>query len=85
MWIILFVGFLFGDMMAAVSLEPARNRMVKQLIHDIHRRHQIPTDWLNQQFAGLTLNETSLNLMQRPFEAKPWHQYRFNNWFKKNM
>lgn len=75
MWLVSFF-LLFSHCFAEVSLEPSRNRMVRQLIKDINKEHRIPTEWLNQQFAGLKLNEATLNLMQRPFEAKPWHQYR---------
>ena len=75
MWFLLLLC-IFNQTYASVSLEPARNRMVKQLVQEVHKKHQIPTSWLNQQFKGLALNELSLNLMQRPFEAKPWYQYR---------
>jgi membrane-bound lytic murein transglycosylase B len=75
MWFLVYV-LLFSHSLGVVSLEPSRNRMVKQLIKDVHKQHRIPVEWLNQQFEGLQLNEASLNLMQRPFEAKPWHQYR---------
>jgi membrane-bound lytic murein transglycosylase B len=67
---------LFSQCFASVSLEPARNRMVKQLVQEVHKKHHIPTSWLDKQFKGLALNESSLSLMQRPFEAKPWYQYR---------
>lgn len=75
MWFLVYV-LLFSHSLGVVSLEPSRNRMVKQLIKDVHKQYRIPMEWLNQQFDGLQLNEASLNLMQRPFEAKPWHQYR---------
>lgn len=60
---------------ASVSLEPVKNRMVKQLIKEVHNNHKIPESWLMTQFNDLTLNESVLNLMQKPFEAKPWSSY----------
>ena len=60
---------------ASVSLEPAKNRMVKQLVKEVHQNHKIPETWLNTQFQDLKLNESVLNLMQKPFEAKPWTSY----------
>lgn len=69
-------ALLFAPLQAAVSLEAKDNRMVQNLITDVHTKHNIPKEWLAQQFASLKMNDQVLNLMQRPFEAKPWHQYK---------
>ena len=62
--------------MAAISLEPKNNRMVKQMIAHTHKKHNIPQDWLVSQFESLSLNESCLSLMQKPFETKPWMTYK---------
>ncbi|MEC8882491.1 MAG: lytic murein transglycosylase [Pseudomonadota bacterium] len=74
----LILAFMFtaGICMAAVSLEPRNNRMVKQMIAHAHQKHAIPKDWLASQFESLSMNESCLNLMQKPFEAKPWMTYK---------
>ena len=74
--ILLATIFTAGICMASVSLEPKNNRMVKQMIAHAHQKHNIPKDWLNSQFHSLSMNETCLSLMQKPFEAKPWMTYR---------
>ena len=47
-----------------------------QLINKTHKKHNIPKDWLESQFHDLSMNESCLNLMQKPFEAKPWMTYK---------
>lgn len=75
---VLFLLFLslFLPLHAAVSLEPQNNRMVKNMIQDVHKKYQVPKAWLESQFSELRMNESVLNLMQKPFEAKPWSQYK---------
>ena len=61
---------------ASVSLAAHNNTMVKKMIEKIHQEHHIPKAWLTEQFNNLKLNDAVLNLMQKPFEAKPWAQYQ---------
>lgn len=61
---------------ASVSLESQKNVMVRNLITKINKEHKIPKPWLENQFKQLKLNESVLNLMQRPLEGKPWAAYK---------
>lgn len=73
---LIFLALLFPQINAAVSLEAKDNRMVQNMISDVNKKYNIPKDWLAQQFVSLKMNERVLNLMQRPFESKPWYHYK---------
>jgi membrane-bound lytic murein transglycosylase B len=73
---LIYLALLFPQIHAAVSLEAKENRMVQNMITDVNKKYNIPKDWLAQQFVSLKMNERVLNLMQRPFESKPWHHYK---------
>tara|TARA_B100001989_G_C24543455_1_gene469093 strand:+ start:343 stop:1230 length:888 start_codon:yes stop_codon:yes gene_type:complete len=50
--------------------------MVRNLITRINHEQKIPKPWLEKQFKELKLNESVLNLMQKPLEGKPWAAYK---------
>ena len=70
------LAFLFTQPFATVSLESHKNVMVKKLIQKMNTEEKIPKTWLESQFNQLKLNESVLNLMQKPLEGKPWHAYK---------
>ena len=49
---------------------------VQAFTADMGRKHGFNTDALHQLFSGVTIQDAILSAMARPYEAKPWHDYK---------
>jgi membrane-bound lytic murein transglycosylase B len=57
----------------AIDLASDRYR---ELFAELQREHRFTTEELEAMFAGVSINKKVLELMDRQWEAKPYHQYR---------
>lgn len=75
--------FLFGcstqklQMVAPVPKQIlTQNSEIQTFIEEMVRRHQFSERDLKEMFRKVSIQPKVLELIARPFEAKPWHQYR---------
>ncbi len=52
-----------------------RQAKYKQLFRELERKHHFSAQELEQLFKGATISKRVLELMDRPWEAKPYYQY----------
>ena len=74
---------LTASLLALICLTPELSQAdisgradVLAFVHDMHQKHGYDTASLQRLFAQVTLQEPILAAMARPYEAKPWHEYR---------
>ncbi|MBM3203731.1 lytic murein transglycosylase, partial [Candidatus Woesearchaeota archaeon] len=53
-----------------------QNAEVQQFVREMHQRHGYVTADLEHLFSQVSFQESILNAMARPYEAKPWHAYK---------
>lgn len=61
-----------GEVMADIS----QNAVVRQFTREMHQQHGYATAELEQLFSRVSFQESILDAMARPYEAKPWHEYK---------
>ena len=49
---------------------------VQSFIQHMREKHHFPEAELQQWFSNAQFQPQVIEIMQRPYEAKPWHQYR---------
>lgn len=65
-------GIYPGLGMADISL----NAETKQFIQDMHIRHGYARAELERLFSQVSIQDSILKAMDKPYEAKPWYEYR---------
>lgn len=61
---------------AVLGLDISAHQDVRALIDEMVREHGFRAGDLNRIFAHAQLRPAIVEAMQRPYEAKPWYQYR---------
>ena len=61
---------------AVWGLDISAHQDVRLFIDEMVREHGFKAEELNQLFAHTQLRPAIVEAMQRPYEAKPWYQYR---------
>lgn len=61
---------------AAVAANTAQRPDVQAFIDGVAQRHDFEAGALRQLFQQVEIHPEIIEAMERPYEAKPWHQYR---------
>lgn len=72
----LLVCILLASNNAVWGLDISAHQDVRLFIDEMVREHGFKTEELNRIFARAQLRPAIVEAMQRPYEAKPWYQYR---------
>ncbi len=59
-----------------VAADISQNPAVRQFVAEMQQKHRYAGAGLVQLFRQVTIQEPILNAMARPYEAKPWHEYK---------
>lgn len=54
----------------------AQQSEVRQFIREMNQKHRFDTDSLEHLFKQVSIQDAILTAMSRPYEAKPWYEYR---------
>ncbi|MGI9213525.1 MAG: lytic murein transglycosylase B [Methylococcaceae bacterium] len=54
----------------------SQNAGLKQFIQEMHSKHGYSKADLERLFAQVTIQDSILKAMDKPYEAKPWYEYR---------
>jgi len=74
--IILILLLLSGATTPVHALDVSAHPQIEGLIADLSRNNGFDTRQLHQVFARVQLRQNVIEAMQRPYEARPWHEYR---------
>lgn len=61
---------------AAATQSYAQRAEVQAFITGLVAKDKLPRTWLEKTLAAATREESVLNAISRPYEAKPWYQYK---------
>ncbi|MFA3790395.1 lytic murein transglycosylase B [Aliiglaciecola sp. SL4] len=60
---------------AEQSTKPEVNDQIEAFITMMAQKHQFEPDFIRQTLSNAEKNQTILDAIAKPWEAKPWHQY----------